>query len=453
VARIVADETLLVFLSDCHIGGDDGRDIFESPGDLVALFDELAAHRGPLELVLAGDFFDCLRISKVADGQTRVGATIARPEHADLFAALKRLAAGTGRRVTYLPGNHDAEVWWNEKIRDELKRAGLVHDFALSYATAFASDPGAVIYCEHGNEFDPANTKHNYSDAWDTPFGDHIVTDIIPRLPRGRTADALQLHEIERVFPLDTIPAWIASKLFYTLVTGTIRWLLLPLAVAYVAFELVAYAVGFGTHAIHELFVEIAYDLAVIVVAAAFFFFLARRLATRAMRAATPAPDEAEVIRARLEEGTRPPMVEDDVGAIAVFVSGHTHAPSLASFTRAGRRGRGQLGLLAQAIAAGEGAFSRAGGVCRPLRADPCSRGPARQRDCRGAVGAPSLRRPTPAHRRAAGDLRPAAAGTAAGRTGAHCRFGQRRFRLIDGQRNRPSKAGMLLTAAKAMMA
>jgi len=31
VIRKLRDDTLIVFLSDCHIGGDEGRDIFESP--------------------------------------------------------------------------------------------------------------------------------------------------------------------------------------------------------------------------------------------------------------------------------------------------------------------------------------------------------------------------------------------------------------------------------------
>ncbi len=337
--RILDDDTLVVFVSDCHIGGDHGRDIFESADDLTALLDDLGRRTGPVELVLAGDFFDCLRISAVPDGQTRTGVTIARPEYRSLFAALKRFAAGSSRMVTYLPGNHDAEVWWNEAIRDELKRAGLVHAFALSWAAAFKSDPLAIIYCEHGNEFDPANLKRDYRDPYDTPFGDHIVTDVIPRLPHGRAAEAMQLHDIERVFPLDTIPNWIASKLFYTLVTETVRWLLLPLTIAFVAYELISFAIGTGVRAVQTLLVDVAYDIAVVVVAASVFFFVARTIATRSMRASPPALNEADAIRTRLESGAPPPLADSFPGDIAVFVSGHTHAPSLDTFNRKGGRG------------------------------------------------------------------------------------------------------------------
>jgi UDP-2,3-diacylglucosamine pyrophosphatase LpxH len=83
-------DTLVVFVSDSHIGGDPGCDGFESPKELKALFDELASHDGPVELILAGDFFDFLQIGKVPEGMDRASLTIERPEYKDLFAALGR---------------------------------------------------------------------------------------------------------------------------------------------------------------------------------------------------------------------------------------------------------------------------------------------------------------------------------------------------------------------------
>ncbi|HZB10826.1 MAG TPA: hypothetical protein VE525_17110 [Rubrobacter sp.] len=55
--RTLPDDTLIVFLSDTRIGGDEGHDIFESPEELTALLVEHSAHGGPVELILAGDFF------------------------------------------------------------------------------------------------------------------------------------------------------------------------------------------------------------------------------------------------------------------------------------------------------------------------------------------------------------------------------------------------------------
>ena len=56
------DDTLLVFLSDTHIGGAAGSDIFESAAELILLLEDLNRHKGPVELVLAGDFLDVLRM-------------------------------------------------------------------------------------------------------------------------------------------------------------------------------------------------------------------------------------------------------------------------------------------------------------------------------------------------------------------------------------------------------
>lgn len=130
-ARVLRDDTLVVFLSDTHIGGDPGRDIFETPEELSALLEGLAAHDGPVELVLAGDFFDFLQIGEVPRGKNRASATISRPEYLELFSALRGFAGGDGHRVVYLPGNHDAEVWWNAEIRGTLREEGLVDEFAL----------------------------------------------------------------------------------------------------------------------------------------------------------------------------------------------------------------------------------------------------------------------------------------------------------------------------------
>jgi hypothetical protein len=343
--RTLGDDTLIVFVSDCHIGGDEGRDIFESPEELMALFTELDSHPGPLEVVLAGDFFDFLRVACVPEGQNRAAAILARPQYAPLFAALRQLAAGADRRITYLPGNHDAEVWWNADIRAELRRQGLVHDFALSYAASFASDPDDIVYCEHGNEFDADNRITDYSDPLDRPLGDYIVTSIIPRLPRGRETSALNLGDVDRVFPLSTIPQWIAARLFYALVTQAVRWLLLPLLIAYVGYEMISFAVGQGVSAIHTLFVRVAYDILLLFSAFGLFFALAWRMANRAMRAAQPPQGPPDTIRARLERGEHPPLSAGLPENIAVFVSGHTHAPLLADY----RRPDGRRGIIANA--------------------------------------------------------------------------------------------------------
>jgi UDP-2,3-diacylglucosamine pyrophosphatase LpxH len=329
--RRLADDTLVVFVSDSHIGGDPGRDIFESPDELASLLDEIDAHPGPVELVLAGDFFDFLRIAEVAEGGNRASMTIARPEYRALFDGLRRFAAGGSRTVVYLPGNHDAEMWWNPEIRATLEREGLVHEFALSYTACFESDPDRIVYCEHGNQLDPANTFRDYSDPLDTPLGDHVVTDLMPRLPGGRTlTPRLHLREVDRVFPLAKIPAWIAGRLFYDVVTQAVRWLLLPLVVAYAAYWLIKYLLGGTDGGVLDVIVDLGYELGVLLVVFGLFVLVLRGMANQAIRAVPEGSDASlDEIRDRLESGLPFPLGDDRRGEIAVFVSGHTHDPSL----------------------------------------------------------------------------------------------------------------------------
>jgi UDP-2,3-diacylglucosamine pyrophosphatase LpxH len=329
VIRKLTDDTLVVFLSDCHIGGDEGRDIFETPDDLASLFASLDDHLGPVELVLAGDFFDFLRIAEVPEGETRATATMSRHEYRDLFAALRRFASGRDRRVVYLPGNHDAEAWWNREIRAQLERAGLVHEFSLSYCGAFESDPQRVVYCEHGNQFDPTNTFRDYDNPLDTPIGDHIVTDLLPRLPSGWEAEGGNLRAVDRVFPLALIPVWLTGRLYYQFVGRTVRWLLLPLVILFV---LHAFLQGGSTA---DLLVNLGYTIGALLLVFGLFLFFAGRTVNRAIRSSTAhsgVVDEPRLIRNRLETGRPPPLAGDLAEKIGVFVSGHTHAPALTHF-------------------------------------------------------------------------------------------------------------------------
>src|SRR5262249_60653739 len=97
----------------------------------------------------------------------------------ELFAGLRAFAVAPERQVVYLAGNHDAEVWWNTPIQRSLQKAGLVDVFALSYSACFQSLPQQLIYCEHGNQFDPANTLVDYANPLDTPVGAHIMTELV----------------------------------------------------------------------------------------------------------------------------------------------------------------------------------------------------------------------------------------------------------------------------------
>jgi UDP-2,3-diacylglucosamine pyrophosphatase LpxH len=347
------DDALLVFLSDVHIGGAAGTEIFQSPAELMALLENLGHHPGPVELVLTGDFLDLLRMGDVGRGEDLVAATIARPEYQELFAALRAFAQGHEHRVVYVVGNHDAELWWNPRIQRSLRQAELVDVFALSYLASFASQPEQLVYCEHGNQFDPSNTLVDYANPLDSPVGAHVVTELVRPIGSGiAVTRSVDLGEVSYVFPLAAIPQWVAGRIFYRFLGQVLRWLLAPLVAVYLAYEGLAVLVRAfgGSLALRPLFLEVAYVLGLLAVAFAVVFLISRRTTARAISTmATHLPGQTPdqeryredvAIRELLAADQAPPMAATaSPMEIAVFVSGHTHAPALSELARAdGRR-------------------------------------------------------------------------------------------------------------------
>ena len=211
---------------------------------------------------------------------------------------------------------------------------------------AFEAVPERVIYCEHGNQFDPANIITDYQDPLDTPFGDHIVTDLTRGLvAAGHITRSLDLRDLNKVFPLVTIPEWVVGRFFYDLLGRVVTYLLLPLIVGYAAYWIVEYLLTVTQDGsaswLRTLLAEIATDASLLVVAFGLFFLAVRRTAARAVSSVSsrlpghrqgvrsPHVPEQE-IQDLLTTDRRPPMNADLPGReIDVFVSGHTHAPSL----------------------------------------------------------------------------------------------------------------------------
>src|SRR5918993_3128180 len=355
----LGSDTLVVFVSDSHIGGDPGCDGFESPKEFKDLFEELAERDGPVELILAGDFFDFLQIGDVPAGKDRASLTMDRPEYRDLFAALGRFREAGGKRVVYLPGNHDAESFWNAGIQETLRERELVDEFAYRYlASVEAGVERRVIYCEHGNQLDAANTVEDYHDSLDTPLGHHVVMDFTRRIaPYGEISPGLDLAEIKMVYPLVAIPGWVASRYFYNFVGKVIKYLLLPLLVAYMVYRVAIYFLalrqGVGLHLFgnyrelpefHIIFVDMAFYSLVILALFAIFFVVLRRALRRTLRTMSPherqrhyspAEDSVNKIKEIATGHRKPPMNPSlDPATIDVFVSGHTHLPSFSTLER-----------------------------------------------------------------------------------------------------------------------
>jgi hypothetical protein len=90
---------------------------------------------------------------------------------------------------------------------------------------------------------------------------------------------------------------------------------------------------------------DLGYAVGTLLVVFGLFLFVAGRAVNRGVRspgARREAVDEHELIRGRLASGQPPPLADDPASTIGVFVSGHTHAPSLTEFERQDG-GRGAL--------------------------------------------------------------------------------------------------------------
>ena len=178
----------LQVVSDLHLGGKPGFQIFASTAELVWLIDSVAQSPAPglAALVVNGDFIDFLAEEPAlgfdADGVlAKIDRVLADPSFAPVFAAFSRLLATERRLLVINLGNHDIELalpW----ARAHLVRA-LAGDDAAARArlllvtdgTGFRCQVGnASVLCLHGNEVDSWNvTDHEKLRriSRDTQFG------------------------------------------------------------------------------------------------------------------------------------------------------------------------------------------------------------------------------------------------------------------------------------------
>ena len=237
----------LVFLSDLHLATDNGKRDFFAEDEFTALLDELIDDREPIDLIIAGDFFDLLQLTAETPGADRV-ATFRRAfeqrEYEGMLDRLRHFNRQPGHRTIYLLGNHDAESGWNDPLRAYLLDSGIVSEISLAYAHTYGDGlgNGCLIYCEHGNDYDGVNTIIDYRNPSITPLGSHIVTDMVNYLePLGRHADIdapTSIADIDNIHPLGLIPWWFISTYFYQQVRRITKYIVVPASVIYLLFHL-----------------------------------------------------------------------------------------------------------------------------------------------------------------------------------------------------------------------
>ena len=165
----------LQVVSDLHLGGEAGFQIFASGAELAWLADQVAGlpPGRRAALLINGDFIDFLAEKPAlafdaAGAIAKLDRVMADPAFAPVFAALRRLLATPQRRLVVNLGNHDLELalpWVRRHLacklapQDGAARARLL---LITDGTGFACRVGgASVLCLHGNEVDSWNvTDH-----------------------------------------------------------------------------------------------------------------------------------------------------------------------------------------------------------------------------------------------------------------------------------------------------
>ena len=121
---------LRLVLSDLHLGTGERRGELnpfedfrhdERFAELLTHYDRVAGTGTEIELILNGDIFDLVKVKLGGVWPVDITSEIATEKlrrclegHPRFVRALRDFLAKPARRITYLPGNHDLEMWFSE---------------------------------------------------------------------------------------------------------------------------------------------------------------------------------------------------------------------------------------------------------------------------------------------------------------------------------------------------
>jgi UDP-2,3-diacylglucosamine pyrophosphatase LpxH len=228
----VPEGSRVLVTSDLHLRD---RPTEASLWSVDSVLAELGAWEGPGILVFAGDLIE-LWAGEAPDLGRALDA------HPGFAPAVSSFAAGEGRTVLYLVGNHDGRVAWDDAAI-EVAVARLGCRVALAAEIEIDGVPGSTVRMEHGHATDPANRFEDPRDPYASPLGQHIVQEFLPSFSQvqGDTLDGVETLADPRTFP-----AFISSRLFYRKAALESLWLLVPVALILLFRLPLAYALWDG---------------------------------------------------------------------------------------------------------------------------------------------------------------------------------------------------------------
>jgi len=217
-------------ISDCHLSAGkffEGRlnphEDFKFDDEICELFEFFSSSiygDGPggaveVELFINGDFFDFLNVPYFGEFEDAITEEIALAKleaimagHPKVMAALKRFASKPNKKIVYLIGNHDADLFF-QKVRERIIREWDPEGNYPSEKVEIIADRDRVrleggIEIHHGSQFEAVNYLNFESPTipsylsepiLNLPWGSFYVLKIVNRLKWERE----HLHRVRPV--------------------------------------------------------------------------------------------------------------------------------------------------------------------------------------------------------------------------------------------------------------
>ncbi len=225
----VTEYDALHVISDLHLGGGTGFQIFGSTAELVWLIDRLrqCPPERRVALVINGDFVDFLAQAPAQpfdpEGAVDKLTAIANdPTFRPIFSALQAYAGQENRYLIVNLGNHDLELalpWVREAIMQLLSGGSAAARGRITLATDGAGVAlrigSARVLCVHGNEVDTWNvadheqirrigrdfTQGRPTESWVPNSGSQLVAEVMNPIKKDYPFIDLLKPELPAVFP------------------------------------------------------------------------------------------------------------------------------------------------------------------------------------------------------------------------------------------------------------
>lgn len=254
-----------IIISDCHLSA--GRfyegqlnpyEDFHFDDDMVGFFDYFSSGQYgfhpngdpvEVELILNGDYLDYLNVPINGEFDEAITESLALKKteailkaHSEVMDALKRFATKPGKKITYLVGNHDAELFF-EKVRERITRQWDPEGRYPSDKVELVADRDRLTYengveVRHGNQFEtdnsmnfekPFNTEFSDEPTLSIPWGSIYVLKIINRMKWERNfVDKVRPVKVFLLFGLILDPWFTLRFMFlssYYFLKTRINWL------------------------------------------------------------------------------------------------------------------------------------------------------------------------------------------------------------------------------------